>query len=189
MHTSPPSLWETQSIRAITQCPVFELEAHRCRRISDNKEAEYFILKNPDWVNVVALTPGRRIVLVRQFRFGTMSLSWELPGGIVEKGESPLDAGMRELTEETGFTGSKVTLFARCHPNPAIMDNTCHYLIVEDAHPTGSTDWDENEELETCTIPLEFIPDWIRDGRISHANAHSALFQLSLFYPHLFKSA
>jgi 8-oxo-dGTP pyrophosphatase MutT (NUDIX family) len=76
-----------------------------------------------DWVNIVALTPEGEVVLVRQFRFGIETLSLEVPGGVIEAGEDPVAAGLRELREETGYVGERGRLIASIHPNPAIHPN------------------------------------------------------------------
>ena len=94
-------------------------------------EKEFIVAHAPDWVNVVAVTPEGKIVLVRQFRFGSNALSLEVPGGVMEEGEDPIAAGVRELSEETGYGGGKARLLGSVHPNPAIQDNRCHFVLVE----------------------------------------------------------
>src|SRR5579862_1500200 len=56
----------------------------------------YVTFSCPDWCNVVAITESDEIVLVWQFRPGTAALSLELPGGVIDPGESPIDAARRE---------------------------------------------------------------------------------------------
>ena len=73
---------------------------------------------SPDWVNVLALTPDARLVLVRQFRFGIDDFSLEIPGGVIETGEDPVAAGLRELREETGYGGRADRLLASSIPTP-----------------------------------------------------------------------
>src|SRR5262245_27160804 len=54
------------------------------------------VLDTSDWVNVVALTPERRVVVVRQYRFGTGTVTTEIPGGVIDRGEAPVAAARRE---------------------------------------------------------------------------------------------
>ena len=101
-----------------------------------------------DWVIVLAVTKKKELVLVRQFRFGTEEFSLEPPGGVIEKGESPVLGGQRELLEETGFTGKKARVIGRVYPNSAIMSNRCHFLLVEEVEKTAAPSFDPHEELK-----------------------------------------
>lgn len=168
------------STHPMADCRVFSVVKNRCRRESDQKESDYFVIQSSDFVNVLALTKQKEVVMVRQFRHGREGYSWEIPGGLVDPGEAPLDAGVRELKEETGYVGSAARIYATCSPNPAIMNNTCHFVLVEDVVFSGSLDWDENEEIEVRMIPLSEIKEYCRDGRIHHSMTLSALYHYSL---------
>jgi len=134
------------------------------------------VIAAPDWVNVIALTPDGRLVLVRQFRFGSDDFSLEIPGGVVEAGEMPVAAGVRELREETGFAGERARLLASIHPNPAIQQNRCHLVLVEEVRRQAATSWDADEEIEVLTAPVSEVLDWARTGRITHSLVLCGLF-------------
>ena len=68
---------------------------------------EYYVLEYPDWVNIIAVTEDGDIVLERQYRHGLGNTCYELPCGVIEKGETPLEAAKRELLEETGYAGGQ----------------------------------------------------------------------------------
>ena len=129
-------------------------------------------LVGPDWVNVVAITKDERIVLVRQWRFGTRSFTWELPAGLVEHGEDPLAAGLRELREETGYA-PKDTEGARVigvvHPNPAFMSNVCTTVLAIGCVIAGEQELDPAEEIEIGTMPLAELADRVASGELSTA--------------------
>jgi 8-oxo-dGTP pyrophosphatase MutT (NUDIX family) len=132
-------------------------------------------------VNVLALTKSEELVMVRQFRFGTEAFSLEPPGGVIEKGESPVLAGARELKEETGFTGNSSGIIGSVCPNSAIMSNRCHFLLVEEAEKTSHTSFDPHEELETVLVPLEELRNLSQKGKINHSIALNGIFHLLLF--------
>ena len=63
---------------------------------------EYYVLEYPDWVNVIAITKDGHFVMERQYRHALGCTCFELPCGVIEQGETPIEAAMRELEEETG---------------------------------------------------------------------------------------
>ncbi len=142
-------------------------------------EREFSVIHAHDWVNVVALTPDRELVLVRQFRYGIDTFSLEVPGGVIEAGEDPVAAGLRELQEETGFVGTGARLLGRVHPNPAIQDNRCHLVLVEGVTRQADQAWDTDEEIEVLTLPVDEAYALAHAGEITHALALNALFLFS----------
>jgi ADP-ribose pyrophosphatase len=145
------------------------------------KEQDFFVINAPDWVNVVALTPEGHLVLVRQFRYGINDFSLEIPGGMIDAGEDPVAAGVRELREESGYVGSTARLLGMVHPNPAMQSNRCHLVLVENAQRAAELEWDPDEEFEILTRPVEEVYALARSGGITHAMVLDALL---FFAPH-----
>lgn len=170
-----PSLWRRGTERRLASTRVFDLHGVQFRHPVRGTEREFIVVQSRDWVNIVALTPEGDVVLVRQFRFGIEALSLEVPGGVIEAGEDPVAAGLRELREETGFVGQRGRLIASVHPNPAIQNNRCHLVLVEDVRRVAATEWDADEEIEVVTLPLAEALARTRDGGITHALALNAL--------------
>jgi 8-oxo-dGTP pyrophosphatase MutT (NUDIX family) len=178
--TSPSELPRWQSIRRDphADCRVFQVFKKRCRHSIRETERDFFEIASPDWVNVLALTPERNLVLVNQFRIGVEEFSWELPGGVVDRGEDPLAGGLRELAEETGFAGEAARIIGWTHPNPAIQNNRCHFVLVENCRLSKELDWDSDEEIECTLKPLTWALEAARSGKLSHALTLNALFFL-----------
>lgn len=176
----PLSKWTLESESVVASCRVFDLVSRRCRHPSRGCEDEFFALRALDWVNVLPVTPDKRIVLVRQYRFGIQEFCWEIPGGVMDPGEDPLAAGLRELREETGYAPRRARLLAQVRPNPAILDNTCYFALAEDVEPAGELAWDEHEELEVGLFPVDEVYAMARSGEISHSLVVAALFH---YYP------
>ena len=178
---SGPSRWEKLSQTTQANTAVFDLRSARYRHPVRGTERDFVVVHAPDWVNVVALTPDHRLVLVKQFRFGVDTFSLEIPGGVMEAGEDPVAAGLRELREETGFTGKGPRLLGSVHPNPAIQSNRCHFVFVEEAVRTEALEWDENEEIEVAAVPVDEVLALARQGAITHGLVLNALL---FFEPH-----
>jgi len=133
------------------------------------------VLETRDWVNVVARTAEGRIVAVRQFRFGVERVTLELPGGVIEEGEEPLAAAVRELREETGYVAREWRHLGRVEPNPAFHDNVCHHFLAEGAEPRHEQALDEGEDIEVLTLSPEELEREVAGGGIAHSLVVSAL--------------
>jgi len=135
------------------------------------KPKRFSLITCVDWVNVIALTPDDRVVLVRQYRVGNDSVCLEIPGGMIDEGEDPLTAAARELEEETGYSAPTWKAIGSVAPNPAIFNNRLHSFLALDAVPTpgGGQRLDSSEviDLELATLPE--VQAMLRDGRIDHA--------------------
>jgi ADP-ribose pyrophosphatase len=129
----------------------------------------FSLIEAVDWVNVIALTSEKRVVLIRQFRVGANEVCLEIPGGMVDPGETPAEAAARELVEETGYTAARWEPLGKVSPNPAIMTNWLYSFLAHDAVPTQSQRTEGSEVIEVELASLEACHAAIRDGRIDHA--------------------
>lgn len=172
---SKPQRWEKLGHTVQTHTRIFDVQSVRYRHPGRQTERDFFVIDAPDWVNVVALTPDHHLVLVRQFRFGTDEFSLEIPGGVIDAGEDPVTAGLRELREESGFSGTRARLLGSVHPNPAMQNNRCHLVLVEDAQRRDDLEWDEDEEFEIVTLPVDDVYALAYTGGITHAMVMDAL--------------
>ncbi len=167
--------WEKGATRSLAATRIFDVQGVQFRHPVRGTEREFVVIDAPDWVNVLALTPDHRLVMVNQFRYGTDAFSWEIPGGVIDRGEDPVTAGVRELREETGYVGTSARLLGSVNPNPAIMNNRCHLVLVEGAAPAGALEWDPDEEIEVATLPADEAYAWAQSGRITHSLVLNAL--------------
>ena len=173
---SGPARWEKLASKTLASTRVFELQSTRFRHPVRAVERDFVVIRPPDWVNILALTPDHRLVLVKQFRFGIDDFSLEIPGGMMEPGEEPVATARRELREETGFAGASARVLGSVHPNPAIQSNRCHFVLVEQAMASAKQEWDADEEIEVTTLPVDEVLALARSGGITHGLVLDALF-------------
>jgi ADP-ribose pyrophosphatase len=174
--SAAPRHWEVESRRPHADCRVFSILRKTCRHPARETRRDFFSVHSRNWVNVLALTPEKKLVLVNQFRFGVEQCSLEIPGGMIDEGEEALAAGLRELEEETGYVGRDARVIGTVWANPAIMDNLCSFVLVEEVTRQKDLCWDQDEEIEIVLAPVEAAMQWARDGRIRHSLVLNALF-------------
>lgn len=134
----------------------------------DGLRRHYWVLEQPAWVNVVAVTDDDRLVLVRQHRHGVRRDSLEIPGGYAESDE-PLEDAKRELREETGYGGGSWSLLQMLAPNPALQDNWMYTYLATGVTKLGEPQPDASEDLETQLVPVDAIHRLVSEGEIFHA--------------------
>lgn len=175
--------WERTASDVLHDYRIFRLRRDRCRSPRTGGEHDFYVLESPDWVNVVALTGADEVVLIRQYRFGVRAVTLEIPGGLGEPGEDPIEAARRELLEETGFSCTRIEPLGRTHPNPAIQGNWCHTALATGCRKVAVPALDEREDIEVELRPVLEVPQLIASGAISHALVVVAFHHLFARHP------
>ena len=174
--------WRPISSKPLGQYRVFSVREERKASPRTGREHDFFIVDCANWVNVIALTPDNRMILIEQYRHGSETVELEIPGGVIEAGDaSPEEAGRRELAEETGYRGEAPIQVGHVFPNPAIMSNHCYTVLVRNCRGGAPLQWDEGEDLATRLAPMEEVAELVATGQIRHSLVVAALYQFELW--------
>ena len=107
--------------------------------------------------------------MVRQYRHGASSVTLEIPGGLIDSGESPADAALRECLEETGFNAETVHAMGSLNPNPAIHAHQLHSFYARGVKKIGEIQNTSSEITEVELVPITELADRLRSGGIDHS--------------------
>jgi ADP-ribose pyrophosphatase len=169
--------WPLLASKVLSAFPIYTLRQDTRRSPRTGKEHDFLVLDSRDWINVVPVTPEGNLVLIRQFRHGTASLVWEIPGGMVdEQDESPEQAARRELLEETGYVPEGMAFLGAVHPNPAIQNNRCHTFLARNVSPRHTQRLDGSEDIEVQEAPWSEVSRMVDQGEISHSLVLTAFY-------------
>ena len=177
---SGPPPWEIVETEDLQDCKVFQVRRTLARSPRTGDVHPFFRIDCDEWVNVVPVTPAGEVVMVRQYRHGAGRVTLEIPGGIIDPGESPETGAARELLEETGYRARALEAIGVVNPNPALFGNSVHTFLAHDAEPVGAIQNTGMEETSVELVRVEEIPDRLRDGAIDHALVVAALHWFAL---------
>ena len=130
---------------------------------------EYWVLEFPDWVNVIAITNDGQMVMVRQYRHALGITEYELCAGVMEQGETPLQAAQRELLEETGFGGGEWSQYMTICANPSNHTNLAYTFLAVGVERVADQHLDDTEELTCHLLPQDEVFGMLQRGEILQA--------------------
>jgi ADP-ribose pyrophosphatase len=166
--------WPCIRSQSVQSFRIFSIRADTTLSPRTSAEHDFYVIETPHWVNIIPLTADHQVVMVRQYRHGSREVTLEIPGGLVDPGDTPEKAAARELLEETGYQAEELTKIGVANPNPAIFNNRCYTFVARNVTKSRDPMPDQTEDIEVVLIPLVDIPELIRKGKIDHAIVISA---------------
>jgi ADP-ribose pyrophosphatase len=174
--------WEKLSSRRVGDFRVFTVRSDVKVSPRTGREHDFYVIESVNWVNVIAITTEKQLVMIEQYRHGSNTVELEIPGGMMDPEDaSPLEAGLRELREETGYEGLQAEVIGQIYANPAIMNNICYTVLVRGCEVKHSIQLDHGEDLATRLVDLSHIPELVRSGKVGHSLVAVALYHFDLW--------
>ncbi len=152
--------WTTLESRYIIRRPWLTARVDKVQLPDGRVNPEHYVLEYPDWVNVIAITTRGEYVMIRQYRHGTDQVMAEVAAGVIEQGETPLQAAQRELLEETGYSGGDWRCIMSICQNPSICNNLTHCFVATGVELAGEQRLDAGEDIA--------VELWTRQQLIEH---------------------
>ena len=175
MGEETPRPWEVLDEEQEGDFEIFRARALRVRSPRDGSEHTFHVADAPDGVTVIALTDDEQLVMVRQWRHPLQRVTLETPSGIIDPGESPEAAAVRELREETGYAGGEPHVIGCVVLNPSWQTTRLYAVVVRGARRVGEKEPDAGEETRVRCVPVARIRQMVLDGAVDSATVVAAL--------------
>lgn len=158
--------WETISSEYLFRRPWLTVRHDKVRLPDGRINPEFYVLEYPDWVNIIAITADGEFVMERQYRHGLDKTCYELAAGVVEDGETPLEAARRELEEETGYGGGEWKELMLISGNPSTTSNLTHCFLAVGVEKVSAQHLDSTEDLSVCLLALDQVRQLLVSDKI-----------------------
>ena len=174
--------FETLEKTLVYENPWMQVCEHKIRR--RGKDGVYGVVYREHSVIIVPLTPSRRTVLLKQYRFPTDGDSWELPMGGIDEKESTLEAATRELSEETGLNSAPLTQIGSYFAVPGLTPQrvTVFVATVGERELNRLVAPPDTDDIQAArAIELSEVYDMVMRGEITDGFTLVGLLFLRLF--------
>jgi 8-oxo-dGTP pyrophosphatase MutT (NUDIX family) len=169
--------WRELERETVADSRIFKVERSTAESPVDGRPRVFHRIQSVDWAQILPITTDRNAVLVRQYRHGTQRVTLEIPGGLVDPGEDPATAALRECLEETGYRARAALPLGVVEPNPAVFANRLHAFYAVDVEPEQAVQNTGTEVTEVVLVPVADLEALLVAGEINHALVASALWR------------
>ena len=186
--------WKLLSSEFLVDAPWLKVAKETCELPNGKFIDDFYTLWQPDWVLILARTKEGKWVMTEQYRHGTGKIALEFPAGIIDKGETPEEAAIRELQEECGYCleegrcplsgGHDNVAYIGSFPvNPDRHRGKFHVVFIDGVERLGKTSFDDTEDIETFLYTDKEFQAKVADGTFNHPLQIAGYFKWKLSQP------
>jgi ADP-ribose pyrophosphatase len=143
----------------------------------NGKEKIYLRGRRRDYSTIVPFVSQNEILTIKSYRHLVDSVQIEVPSGYIEQGESPEQAAIRELEEETGYKAKRIVLVGRYTLDYSMFEQTGNVFAAYDLVQEGKTNFGSMEKIELAIKPIKEIKELLFNGTILNAASIVALYR------------
>jgi ADP-ribose pyrophosphatase len=169
--------WRETAREQVADCRIFTVERSIALSPVDGATHTFHRIQSPDWAQILPITADGHAVLIRQYRHGAQRVTLEIPAGLVDPGEDPADAALRECLEETGYRARAAQLLGRVNPNPALFANRLYAYYATNVERERAVQNTGSEYTEPVLVPVAELPALLQEGTIDHALVAATLWR------------
>lgn len=169
--------WRRRSSKYLVDSPFMRLRADEVELPDGTVIDEYYVRESRGFVVAFAMTPDDRIVLVRQYRYGSDAIHLELPAGMLDGDEEPQDCAARELLEETGYEAPSWEKVADYYVEAVRSKARAYVFVAREARRVCAPKPDASEVIETELAGFDEFRAMLHDGRIDTAHTLAAAYR------------
>ena len=159
--------WKTLKSEYLFKDLWFTVRKDTCERPDGKLVTPYYVYEFPTWVNAVAITEDRKIILERQYRHGLGETHLEIPGGCVDDTDKNYEEAIaRELLEETGYAFTHYEYLGKTSSNSSTNNNWMHMYLATGGKKVNEQELDDNEDIEIQLVTMDELKQLLRDNQI-----------------------
>lgn len=172
--------WKLLKTEYLVDAPWLKVAKETCELPNGKVIDDFYTLWQPDWVLILARTAEGKWVMTEQYRHGTGKIALEFPAGIIDKGETPEQAAIRELQEECGYKAATAKYLGAFPVNPDRHRGVFHVVFIDGVVKGGSTHFDSTEDIESLELSDEELQKKMADGSLNHPLQMAGYFKFKL---------
>lgn len=169
--------WEVVSSKYLFKEKYLTVRSDHVRMPSGHEIPDFYVIEYPNWINVIAITAEGLFIIERQYRNGIRAINYEICAGMIEDGETPIEAAQRELLEETGYGGGEWTEYCVTTPNPSSMSNYNYTFLAIGVTKIAKPKTEESEDIEIELLTLEQVKQLLQEGKITEGIMQAPLWR------------